>query len=156
MLRKTSRNKGNPYQHFIFTGDVGKQGLDVVDIKDVNSEEFKHIFNTRQHTGKYSKGYSRKSRKFGGKDMIVSISGNVKNGLIHSPSSTGVYAINLLLVELELIVMEELGNMMNKLELMFLLLIELLLILLINLLEEKLLLEVIILLEMEDGLKIIM
>lgn len=71
------------------TGDVGKQGLDVVDIKDVNSEEFKHIFNTRQHTGKYSKGYSRKSRKFGGKDMIVSISGNVKNGLIHSPSSTG-------------------------------------------------------------------
>lgn len=89
MLRKTSRNKGNPYQHFIFTGDVGKQGLDVVDIKDVNSEEFKHIFNTRQHTGKYSKGYSRKSRKFGGKDMVVSISGNVKNGLIHSPSSTG-------------------------------------------------------------------
>lgn len=88
-IHKTSRNKGNPYQHFIFTGDVGKQDLDVVDIKDVNSEEFKHIFNTRQHTGKYSKGYSRKSRKFGGKDMIVSISGNVKNGLIHSPSSTG-------------------------------------------------------------------
>lgn len=88
-LISTSRNKGNPYQHFIFTGDVGKQGLDVVDIKDVNSEEFKRIFNTRQHTGKYSKGYSRKSRKLGGKDMIVSISGNVKNGLIHSPSSTG-------------------------------------------------------------------
>lgn len=88
-LRKTSRNKGNPYQHFIFTGDVGKQGLDVVDIKDVNSEELKHIFNTRQHLGQYSKGYSRKSRKLGGKNMIVSISGNVKNGLIHSPSSTG-------------------------------------------------------------------
>lgn len=88
-LVKTSRNKGNPYQHFIFTGDVGKQGLDVVDIKDVNSEEFKHIFNTRQHVGQYSKGYSRKSKKLGGKDMIVSISGNVKNGLIHSPSSTG-------------------------------------------------------------------
>lgn len=73
----------------ILLGGAGKQGLDVVDIKDVNSEEFKHIFNTRQHTGKYSKGYNRKSRKFGGKDMIVSISGNVKNGLIHSPSSTG-------------------------------------------------------------------
>lgn len=39
--------------------------------------------------GKYTKGYSRKSRKLGGKNMIVSISGNVKNGLIHSPSSTG-------------------------------------------------------------------
>lgn len=88
-LVKSSRNEGNPYQHFIFTGDVGKQGLDVVDIKDVNSEEFKHIFNTRQHVGQYSKGYSRKSRKLGGKNMIVSISGNVKNGLIHSPSSTG-------------------------------------------------------------------
>lgn len=86
-IMESPRNSG--IQHFIFTGDVGKQGLDVVDIKDVNSEEFKHIFNTRQHTGKYSKGYSRKSRKFGGKDMIVSISGNVKNGLIHSPSSTG-------------------------------------------------------------------
>lgn len=38
---------------------------------------------------KYGKGYSRKSRKLGGKNMIVNISGNVKNGLIHSPSSTG-------------------------------------------------------------------
>lgn len=72
-----------------FAFDNSKQRSLYVDIKDVNSEEFKHIFNTRQHTGKYSKGYSRKSRKFGGKDMIVSISGNVKNGLIHSPSSTG-------------------------------------------------------------------
>lgn len=45
--------------------------------------------NTRDHFGKYTKGYSRKSRKLGGKNMIVSISGNVKNGLIHSPSSTG-------------------------------------------------------------------
>lgn len=44
---------------------------------------------TRDHFGKYTKGYSRKSRKLGGKNMIVSISGNVKNGLIHSPSSTG-------------------------------------------------------------------
>lgn len=88
-ITKTSRNKGNPYQHFIFTGDVGKQGLDVVDVKDVNSEVFKDISNTRNHFGKYTKGYSRKSRKLGGKNMIVNISGNVKNGLIHSPSSTG-------------------------------------------------------------------
>lgn len=49
---------------------------------------FKGIPYTRDHFGKYTKGYSRKSRKFGGKNMIVSISGNVKNGLIHSPSST--------------------------------------------------------------------
>lgn len=88
-LSKTSRNKGNPYQHFIFTGDVGKQGLEAIDVKDVNSEIFKDISNTRNHIGKYTKGYSRKSRKFGGKNMIISINGNVKNGLIHSPSSTG-------------------------------------------------------------------
>lgn len=88
-LRKTSRNKGNPYQHFIFTGDVGKQGLEVIDVKDVNSEVLKSISNTRNHFGKYTKGYSRKSRKLGGKNMIISINGNVKNGLIHSPSSTG-------------------------------------------------------------------
>lgn len=88
-LSKTSRNKGNPYQHFIFTGDVGKQGLEVIDVKDINSEVLKDISNTRNHIGKYTKGYSRKSRKLGGKNMIVNISGNVKNGLIHSPSSTG-------------------------------------------------------------------
>lgn len=88
-LVKSSRNEGNPYQHFIFTGDVGKQGLEVIDTVDVNSDKFKGIPYIRDHFGKYTKGYSRKSRKLGGKNMIVSISGNVKNGLIHSPSSTG-------------------------------------------------------------------
>lgn len=88
-ISRTSQNKGNPYQHFIFTGDVGKQGFEVIDIVDVNSDKFKGIPYTRDHFGKYTKGYSRKSRKLGGKNMIVSISGNVKNGLIHSPSSTG-------------------------------------------------------------------
>lgn len=88
-LVKSSRNEGNPYQHFIFTGDVGKQGFEVIDIVDVNSDKFKGIPYTHDHFGKYTKGYSRKSRKLGGKNMIVSISGNVKNGLIHSPSSTG-------------------------------------------------------------------
>lgn len=64
-------------------------GYEVIDVKDVNSEVLKDISNTRNHIGKYTKGYSRKSRKFGGKNMIISINGNVKNGLIHSPSSTG-------------------------------------------------------------------
>lgn len=88
-LVKSSRNEGNPYQHFIFTGDAGKQGFEVIDIVDVNSDKFKGIPYTRDHFGKYTKGYSRKSRKLGGKNMIVNISGNVKNGLIYSPSSTG-------------------------------------------------------------------
>ena len=88
-VKPTKLLEGNPYQHFIFTGDVGKQGLEVIDIVDVNSDKSKGIPYTRDHFGKYTKDYSRKSRKLGGKNMIVSISGNVKNGLIHSPSSTG-------------------------------------------------------------------
>lgn len=84
-----SPNIRYPHQHFIFTGDVGKQGFEVTDIVNVNSDKFKGIPYTRDHFGKYTKGYSRKSRKLGGKNMIVSISGNIKNGLIHSPSSTG-------------------------------------------------------------------
>lgn len=91
-IMESPRNSGikqGAYQHFIFTGDVGKQGLEVIDVKDVNSEVLKDISNTRNHIGKYTKGYSRKSRKLGGKNMIVNINGNVKNGLIHSPSSTG-------------------------------------------------------------------
>lgn len=67
----------------------GRKALGVIDVKDINSEVFKDISNTRNHIGKYTKGYSRKSRKLGGKNMIISINGNVKNGLIHSPSSTG-------------------------------------------------------------------
>lgn len=67
----------------------GIKALEVIDIVDVNSDKSKGIPYTRDHFGKYTKGYSRKSRKLGGKNMIVSISGNVKNGLIHSPSSTG-------------------------------------------------------------------
>lgn len=86
---RSSGIKQGDFIYYPFTGDVGKQGLEVIDVKDVNSEVFKDISNTRNHIGKYTKGYSRKSRKFGGKNMIISINGNVKNGLIHSSSSTG-------------------------------------------------------------------
>lgn len=75
-LKKSKRISNNELKEYI-------------ESKDVNSEVLKDISNTRNHVGKYTKGYSRKSRKFGGKNMIVNISGNVKNGLIHSPSSTG-------------------------------------------------------------------
>lgn len=81
--------KYNPFTHKVrkYVYDIlEKKGIDV---KDVNSEVLKDISNTRNHIGKYTKGYSRKSRKLGGKNMIISINGNVKNGLIHSPSSTG-------------------------------------------------------------------
>lgn len=89
-IMESPRNSGIKQGDFIYhpeTYRIANNTLEKVPArKEVNMTP---LFNTRQHTGKYSKGYSRKSRKFGGKDMIVSISGNVKNGLIHSPSSTG-------------------------------------------------------------------
>lgn len=81
--RKQLTSNIGKYKDFVNILDSDGKVIDIPDVLQTN------IDNTRQHTGKYSKGYSRKSRKFGGKDMIVSISGNVKNGLIHSPSSTG-------------------------------------------------------------------
>lgn len=49
----------------------------------------KNISRTSQKAITNVRGVHETGNKFGGKDMIVSISGNVKNGLIHSPSSTG-------------------------------------------------------------------
>lgn len=80
-IMESPRNSGIKQGDFIYHPEI--------DVKDVNSEVLKDISNIRNHFGKYTKGYSRKSRKLGGKNMIVSISGNIKNGLIHSPSSTG-------------------------------------------------------------------
>lgn len=79
-IMESPRNSGIKQGDFIYYPET---------YRDVNSDKFKGIPYTRDHFGKYTKGYSRKSRKLGGKNMIVSISGNVKNGLIHSPSSTG-------------------------------------------------------------------
>lgn len=83
------------YKDFVnILGSNGKV-IDIPDILQTNIDDTKAFlktfnkWNARDHFGKYTKGYSRKSRKLGGKNMIVSISGNVKNGLIHSPSSTG-------------------------------------------------------------------
>lgn len=57
--------------------------------KDIISKVNKDYSKLHGYNEYIANKISRKSRKFGGKDMIVSISGNVKNGLIHSPSSTG-------------------------------------------------------------------
>lgn len=86
-IMESPRNSGIKQGDFIYYPETYR--IEVIDIVDVNSDKFKGIPYTRDHFGKYTKGYSRKSRKLGGKNMIVSISGNVKNGLIHSPSSTG-------------------------------------------------------------------
>ena len=86
---KFEGNRENWVKNADFGFDNSKRSRLYADIVDVNSDKFKGIPYTRDHFGKYTKGYSRKSRKLGGKNMIVNISGNVKNGLIHSPSSTG-------------------------------------------------------------------
>lgn len=87
-IMESTRNSGIKQGDFIYypeTYRIANNTLEKVPArKEVNMTPLEQV-----NTGKYSKRYSRKSRKFGGKDMIVSISGNVKNGLIHSPSSTG-------------------------------------------------------------------
>lgn len=65
---------------------VFKAQEDFKDRNGINDDGTKAKYGKEKYV---AKGYSRKSRKLGGKNMIVSISGNVKNGLIHSPSSTG-------------------------------------------------------------------
>lgn len=87
-IMESPRNSGIKQGDFIYhpeTYRIANNTLEKVPArKEVNMTP-----HTRDHFSKYTKGYSRKSRKLGGKNMIVSISGNVKNGLIHSPSSTG-------------------------------------------------------------------
>lgn len=103
--RKQLTSNIGKYKDFVNILDSNGKVIDIPDILQTNIDDtkaFLKTFNkwnarygydpipyTRDHFGKYTKGYSRKSRKLGGKNMIVSISGNVKNGLIHSPSSTG-------------------------------------------------------------------
>lgn len=74
---------------------VFKAQEDFKDRNGINDDGTKAKYGKEKHVAKSDNTRvtpimdSRKSRKFGGKNMIVSISGNVKNGLIHSPSSTG-------------------------------------------------------------------
>nr|UVX66483.1 MAG: hypothetical protein [Bacteriophage sp.] len=59
-------NKASNYEAVGYTTIPFSSALNLVDTDDANNK-----------------------KKLGGKNMIVSISGNIKNGLIHSPSSTG-------------------------------------------------------------------
>lgn len=59
-------NKASNYEAVGYTTIPFSSALNLVDTDDANNK-----------------------KKLGGKNMIVNISGNVKNGLIHSPSSTG-------------------------------------------------------------------
>lgn len=100
-IMESPRNSGIKQGDFIYYPETyrianntlekvpARKEVNMTPLEQVNPEILKDISNTRNHIGKYTKGYSRKSRKFGGKNMIISINGNVKNGLIHSPSSTG-------------------------------------------------------------------
>lgn len=93
--RKQLTSNISKYKDFVNVLDSDGKVIDIPDVLQTNIDNTRaflktfNISNTRNHIGKYTKGYSRKSRKLGGKNMIISINGNVKNGLIHSPSSTG-------------------------------------------------------------------
>ena len=79
-----SKNKNIPYKDII--SKVNKDYSKLHGYNEYIANKIKRFINDPDI--KYKLSY-QKSRKFGGKDMIVSISGNVKNGLIHSQSSTG-------------------------------------------------------------------
>lgn len=91
--RKYVEKQFNKQYRKAINKEIAKNGItdnelkEYIESKGIHPEHKK--YNVITSFGKYTKGYSRKSRKLGGKNMIVSISGNVKNGLIHSPSSTG-------------------------------------------------------------------
>lgn len=72
---------------------VFKAQEDFKDKNGINDDGTKAKFGKEKHIAKSDNTrvtpIMESSRKLGGKNMIVSISGNVKNGLIHSSSSTG-------------------------------------------------------------------
>lgn len=73
------------------TGDIKQDYINSTIAREVsNTDSYNpNGYLELQYAYDIARKNSRKSRKLGGKNMIVSISGNVKNGLIHSPSSTG-------------------------------------------------------------------
>lgn len=78
--RKQLTSNIGKYKDFVnILGSNGKV-IDIPDILQTNIDDTKAFLKT---FNKWN------ARKLGGKNMIVNISGNVKNGLIHSPSSTG-------------------------------------------------------------------
>lgn len=89
--RKYVEKQFNKQYRKAINKEIAKNGItddelkEYIESKGIHPEHKKYNVITSEKLVKSS----RKSRKFGGKDMIVSISGNVKNGLIHSPYSTG-------------------------------------------------------------------
>lgn len=63
-LKRTTRNFGNPYQHFIFTGPVGQKALDFVEF--VDPSQYENLMKSRMHYGNIAEGLSRKSYQLGG------------------------------------------------------------------------------------------
>ena len=59
------------YQHFNFIGPVGKKGLNFIGW--INPSENVEKYLTRQHTGKYTNGLSRKTNKYGGRKSLKNI-----------------------------------------------------------------------------------
>lgn len=107
----SSVNNGK-YKDFVNALDIDGKVIYIPDILQTNTDDTRNSEQSKLYTDyelpyllRYKPSYSvtgnpkndyinyvignEKSRKFGGKNMIININGNVKNGLIHSPSSTG-------------------------------------------------------------------
>lgn len=89
-LHGTTRNTGNPRQHFIFTGEPGIKKLDFIDYYKPTKEEI--LTGSRDHDrAVYTEGFSRRTRRLGGtinkNNKIMKLGGNRKK----YPTLTGLY-----------------------------------------------------------------
>lgn len=93
--RKQLTSNIGKYKDFVDILDSNGKFIDIPDTLQTNIDDTKAFLKT---FNKWNTPYgyepiplsaAKNTRKLGGKNMIVSISGNVKNGLIHSQSSTG-------------------------------------------------------------------
>lgn len=90
--RKQLTSNIGKYKDFVNILDSNGKVINIPDILQTNIDDTKAFLKTfNKWNARY--GYEpiplSAAKKLGGKNMIVNISGNVKNGLIHSPSSTG-------------------------------------------------------------------
>lgn len=84
----TINSKDNPWQHFVFVGPVDKQGLELV--RKIPYEEIEHYPSTEGgHAGRWTKGLSRKVKKFGG---VINRRTLATGGSIHiNPANLGKF-----------------------------------------------------------------
>lgn len=69
--KATNRLSSNPYQHFLKTGPIGEKVADFVEEIPLDLLDRNSLYISRGHSNKYTKGLSRKARKYGGDLYLI-------------------------------------------------------------------------------------